>query len=89
MTPDQEIEHIQLVQQGQALLSALAARVKKREDIILSRLVGFLEAGTLSGDSMRDGIAGIATLRALIKDIERDTRTALDGTRKNFVAKEN
>lgn len=77
MTPDEEIQTIQTLQQGQALLATLAVRVKRREEVILAKLVAASETGALAESAMRDGIAGIAALRGLIRDIERETKTAI------------
>ncbi|MDE1814727.1 MAG: hypothetical protein KGH87_09585 [Thaumarchaeota archaeon] len=66
---------------GTALLHEITRRSKDREDVILKKLVAACESGKMSHEQMRDGIAGIAALRALIRDIERDVKVATDESR--------
>ena len=63
---------------GQAILAQVKTYIDKREAIIMSKLVASCESGVMTPDEMRNGIAGIAALRGLTRDIERDVRVALD-----------
>jgi hypothetical protein len=76
MNPDRVFDSAATKVRGEALLATLGTYVKKREESILTSLVASLLGGSLSENTMREGIAGIAALRSLLRDIERETRIA-------------
>jgi hypothetical protein len=76
MNPDRVFDSAATKARGEALLATLGTYVKKREESILTSLVSNLLGGSLSENTMREGIAGIAALRSLLRDIERETRIA-------------
>lgn len=76
MNPDHIVNSTETSQESLWLLTSLTPRIKKREESIIAGLVASSEGGLLTENAMRSGIAGIAALRSLLRDIERENRLA-------------
>lgn len=62
----------------------LAARMKEREDSIITKLVMAYRGGKLSSEMLFGGIAAIAELRSITDEAKRDLMQATDDAQSIF-----
>jgi hypothetical protein len=73
-------DNLAIGQAAGTLRQALAPRVLEREQTIIRQLVQHHYDGTLTEPVMRAGIAGLAELRKLMGDLDRDIRRGHDAS---------